>query len=76
MARVMPMGRMAKAVSAAGSRTTLGLRTLSIRRRPMLAYTGVIRVSQRLDNDKLRNGTRTIQRRKWRCRAYSRMMPT
>ena len=42
----------------------------------MDAYTGVISVSQRLDKDRLRNGTRINQRRSFRWRANSRISPT
>jgi len=75
MAWLIPMGRIAKSCLELGFSTTLGLRTLSIKERPIEAYTGVISVSQRLDNDKLKKGTRTIHRRNLRWRANSRMMP-
>ena len=50
------------AASAAGSRTTVGLRRLSMSLRPTRAYSGVTRPSQRLERRGVRSGTGMSQR--------------
>ena len=66
-----PTGQIGNSTRAAGSRTTVEWRMLSISLLPMRAKTGVTKPSHKLEILGVRTGTGISQRFKPRCRAYS-----